>query len=747
MSVRRNNNNNHARYAAPEDEGVYCNYNQHYAAVAPMSYETGTGFSITPDGAIGFAHDIENKLSAMSLSAEASNAAKNGVSNAAADAGTTNKLAATIKSNRDAFERMEITCESIVVPGGANGYDDEDCFDDEVEEGGMVHTGPQIKPNLRASGENRENEDKKRKSARKTKHDILHGVHGKGVGEKEDVQEGQDSDSDGEKHDAEDSNGTHHAHQQMQLAGKKSSKPHLQMKAKSTKSQASFPSPFATGGIYDYEDAHGLECEDEEEGDSALGHPTLFAHFDCDDDCTQGMFSTGGEIMMTGAAAATIPWLDPLAAMAMKGLAKFDNPKEERFKKMIQNANEEEKKAYATLVQNARTALAKVFIKKAYYQKVNENKQPGEKRTPVMNIFAAYDTARYWGGKGNAIMQKCMSEVGAHVASVLSRWHQVGVDYKALVHHRRVHDYVATLPPSNQDAFKSVLTEYSNTERIIRGFIDGNESSPLKARRLFESERTFFSDKHVRRLLNNVKVKHYLHTSARLGGSDQTTLTTESMVTGLDETLDCYCKEPTPMSMQEYAQYTGSRFPGEGLDDNMLPTVATGVKHSGKLSEGDKRAIGAIKGSLAKQRQDGNGKQKPQGKKGKKQGQAASHQHQAHPGPSQHVYHTVQPHPQPVHYSPYPHQHQAAWVTPVTHNGNQGQGRRSMVQPQGRRGGKPMSGRRSGKPAFHNGVMNLQGFKPRFRHAEIPDESMFPMGAPMPAAVDGYPMYPYAMGY
>lgn len=98
----------------------------HYGALA--GYETGTGFALTHGGAIGFSQEVEEKLAAnhfakaMSASVAAATSAP---SAAAAFAQPTAAVAAVpviavgsggVMSNRDAYARMNITCESLVDP-------------------------------------------------------------------------------------------------------------------------------------------------------------------------------------------------------------------------------------------------------------------------------------------------------------------------------------------------------------------------------------------------------------------------------------------------------------------------------------------------------------------------------------------------------------------------------------------------------------------------------------------------------
>ena len=94
-------------------------------------YHSGTGFSVTPNGAIGFSKEVEDKMSLLRL-AEKSTAGPviPQVTAAAAAQGS------SCYSNRDAFDRMNITCQSIFPDSfqytgapsssfGANQYEDE----------------------------------------------------------------------------------------------------------------------------------------------------------------------------------------------------------------------------------------------------------------------------------------------------------------------------------------------------------------------------------------------------------------------------------------------------------------------------------------------------------------------------------------------------------------------------------------------------------------------------------------------
>ena len=788
MSVRRNNNN-HAKYLAAEQEYYNCNHN--YAV--PVSYETGTGFSITPDGAIGFAHDIESKLSSMGLSAETANA-KNNVSTAAAaapaavDTGT-NKLAATIKSNRDAFERMEITCESIAVPaggGGDYGYD-EDSFDDE-EAMGQVFTGPLIDPNPpdskptqeHDSKSNQDHAHKKRGDARREKaaamvpapvHPGVHALH---------EDESGDETPDEEHYDPGDDNkygAPHVAHRSKPSVPHKPPPPvtgtrghqsnpkirreHLppgEDTSGNNRAGAPFPSTLATGNIYDGGfGSHQLECADEQEEDIDIGHCALFDHFDNDCYGQGGMFSTGDEFMMTGAAGPQLPYIDPLAAAAMKALAKFDKPKDERFKRNLANASQEQKDAYERIVQHAKSALAKIFIRRAYYQAVNKDRKAGEKRTPVMNIFAAYDTAKHWANKGNEDMQQCSTILQRPMASILSKWTTMQVDYKMLVKEKNVQDYVHTLSPSSQQFFEEVMKEYSLAEKTINSFIDRNEHSPLRRKRLFENERTFLMHGNTRRLLKNVKVRDFLQTQANFGDFDQVVSTGGPMKMGFDEDLHCSCKEPIPVSMEEYSQYTGRGFSAKNLEDNELQMVVTGpiIKGTKTLSAADRAALQVIgetlfspKGQQKERRamQHGgphaNGSNKPQRQVMQHRGAHANGSNKPQRRKSENHL-AGNPHMPQGHSTPHAHTKQGLLQTKVTE---------TYVTPthQHQNAAKPAK-KKSKKQVFKDGYMQLPGqFRRHRRYGEmIPVQPMYQMAAPMAAAAApaGYPVYPYAMGY
>lgn len=74
-------------------------------------YETETGFALTPNGAIGFAQEIENKLAVANAVTQATAAQ---VKTLAATPAPEQKATGGVQSNRDAYARMQITCESIV---------------------------------------------------------------------------------------------------------------------------------------------------------------------------------------------------------------------------------------------------------------------------------------------------------------------------------------------------------------------------------------------------------------------------------------------------------------------------------------------------------------------------------------------------------------------------------------------------------------------------------------------------------
>jgi hypothetical protein len=91
-----------------------------------VGFETGTGFAVTPHGAIGFAQDVEAKMAQMNLHTGVQALAA--APCASGDAQSKNESSSDPRSNREAFERMHITCESIVDDQylGAPVYEDED---------------------------------------------------------------------------------------------------------------------------------------------------------------------------------------------------------------------------------------------------------------------------------------------------------------------------------------------------------------------------------------------------------------------------------------------------------------------------------------------------------------------------------------------------------------------------------------------------------------------------------------------
>jgi hypothetical protein len=103
MSLRRNNN-------APATAGpVYAVQRQQQQQMGP--YETDTGFALTSCGAIGFAQDVEHKL-ALANAVTQQQAASSIAQNAAPE--KTPTLSSVVTSNRDAYARMQITCEPIM---------------------------------------------------------------------------------------------------------------------------------------------------------------------------------------------------------------------------------------------------------------------------------------------------------------------------------------------------------------------------------------------------------------------------------------------------------------------------------------------------------------------------------------------------------------------------------------------------------------------------------------------------------
>jgi len=76
-------------------------------APAAQAYDPGTGFSVTPSGAIGFSQDIENRLSAVSLAAAP-------VQPEMPSTSSSSSSNSQVTSNRDAYNRMRISCQSIV---------------------------------------------------------------------------------------------------------------------------------------------------------------------------------------------------------------------------------------------------------------------------------------------------------------------------------------------------------------------------------------------------------------------------------------------------------------------------------------------------------------------------------------------------------------------------------------------------------------------------------------------------------
>lgn len=104
MSIRRkddaNNQSNVVPLSAPQAKG------------SDDYFHTGTGFSVTPHGAIGFSRDVEDKMMFMKISDQ-----NNSTLQTAAPAPSQQLVAPAVGgpySNREAFEMMNITCQSIV---------------------------------------------------------------------------------------------------------------------------------------------------------------------------------------------------------------------------------------------------------------------------------------------------------------------------------------------------------------------------------------------------------------------------------------------------------------------------------------------------------------------------------------------------------------------------------------------------------------------------------------------------------
>ncbi len=97
-------------------------------------YETETGFALTSNGAIGFAQEIENKLAVANSVIQATQQA---AQVATPLASAPEQKSSGVQSNRDAYSRMQITCESIVDKEPLNKsrmslyqqHDDEDLHD------------------------------------------------------------------------------------------------------------------------------------------------------------------------------------------------------------------------------------------------------------------------------------------------------------------------------------------------------------------------------------------------------------------------------------------------------------------------------------------------------------------------------------------------------------------------------------------------------------------------------------------
>ena len=95
-----------------DHSAVYAHHAQQQQLVP---YETNSGFALTSSGAIGFAPEIENKLALASAITQAAAAAPPAPAPAAAAASEQpQQQQGGVQSNREAFARMQITCESIV---------------------------------------------------------------------------------------------------------------------------------------------------------------------------------------------------------------------------------------------------------------------------------------------------------------------------------------------------------------------------------------------------------------------------------------------------------------------------------------------------------------------------------------------------------------------------------------------------------------------------------------------------------
>lgn len=143
MSIRRNNAR--SSYEAAECGHPHSRSYQNQTAMQMMvqPYETGTGFALTHNGAIGFSHDVEAKMAQMKLSAQVESSGGNHNSNAQKSSDEGGQCNDSVpKSNREAFERMHITCESIVDDGisyGAEMYNQHDDSDESLADEDIHH--------------------------------------------------------------------------------------------------------------------------------------------------------------------------------------------------------------------------------------------------------------------------------------------------------------------------------------------------------------------------------------------------------------------------------------------------------------------------------------------------------------------------------------------------------------------------------------------------------------------------------
>jgi len=78
------------------------------AAARPSPFETGTGFSVTSSGAIGFSEEIEKSLEAMHMGTQLSTEAT-----PPQQSRTAATAASTISCNRDAYAQIHVTCASV----------------------------------------------------------------------------------------------------------------------------------------------------------------------------------------------------------------------------------------------------------------------------------------------------------------------------------------------------------------------------------------------------------------------------------------------------------------------------------------------------------------------------------------------------------------------------------------------------------------------------------------------------------